>query len=268
MELRTTLPLHGDADELLGATTVRPTHAAVYSRASTVLLTSLEGEARYLGQELRATADAARDLSDPWPHGAWYLASHLPPGGLPESLLREMVAFSCLLTNHMARDVLRAALQGSGFLTHAVIRNARLNVSRPPSPPPAPTPPPARASVPAPQPAGVVPGELDAALHHPRQSLEGIKQQEQQQQQEQRRQQQQGQREEAPKHPTRGATRSDLCAGNNGAIFGDWPEMSPIQDYGDNGGNDYNNLNIDDDDDDDDDDDNLSSTDWQSIRWA
>ncbi|GKT82151.1 hypothetical protein Ct61P_00001 [Colletotrichum tofieldiae] len=185
MELRTTLPLHGDADELLGATTVRPTHAAVYSRASTVLLTSLEGEARYLGQELRATADAARDLSDPWPHGAWYLASHLPPGGLPESLLREMVAFSCLLTNHMGAQWL-PQLWCEGSVVQPVMCCA----------------PPCRA------------------------------------------------------------------AGNNGAIFGDWPEMSPIQDYGDNGGNDYNNLNIDDDDDDDDDDDNLSSTDWQSIRWA
>ncbi|KAK1957548.1 hypothetical protein LY78DRAFT_686128 [Colletotrichum sublineola] len=129
------------------AQSVNPVSA---SRASAILLTNLEGEARLLGRELRAAAviDPAdvkaatnlRKLANLWPNGAWCPPGFLPPGNLPGSILSEMRT----LSSHVARNrgsqwlpqlwnpapgphplgVLHAAMRGKVFLTREVIRNA------------------------------------------------------------------------------------------------------------------------------------------------
>ncbi|KAL0929227.1 uncharacterized protein CTRU02_215825 [Colletotrichum truncatum] len=156
------------------------------SRASAILLTNLEGEARLLDVELRAAAvtrpgdvraaAALRDLNDLWPHGQWCPPAFRPPGDLPASLLTEMLAFSRLVSGRMGRDwlprlwmgppaihpagVLHLAMQGNVYLTRHVIRAARFDFIQPalapvlapalaPVPPaPPPPPPPAPAPIP------------------------------------------------------------------------------------------------------------------------
>ncbi|KAF0315666.1 hypothetical protein GQ607_017103 [Colletotrichum asianum] len=157
--------------------TVVPAHDAQpadASRASALLLTNLQAEHRLLGSELRdagvmrpADALAARNLRgliELWPNGIWVPYNLIPPGTLPGSLLKEMLAFSRTVAARYGQawlphlwdtaprahpaGVLRQQMAGNAFLTRQVIRAARASFFDAPPPPPLPPAPPFAAPLP------------------------------------------------------------------------------------------------------------------------
>ncbi|KAI8258223.1 hypothetical protein K4K58_003461, partial [Colletotrichum sp. SAR11_239] len=174
--------------------TVVPAHDAQpadASRASALLLTNLQAEHRLLGSELReagvmrpADALAARNLRaliELWPNGIWVPYNLIPPGNLPGSLLKEMLAFSRTVAARYGQawlphlwdtaprahpaGVLRQQMAGNAFITRQVIRAARASFFDAPPPPPLP---------PAPAPAAPLPfaRELAGRLNQRRQALD------------------------------------------------------------------------------------------------
>ncbi|KAI8295328.1 hypothetical protein K4K59_004631 [Colletotrichum sp. SAR11_240] len=174
--------------------TVVPAHDAQpadASRASALLLTNLQAEHRLLWSELRdagvmrpADALAARNLRDLielWPNGIWMPYNLIPPGTLPGSLLKEMLAFSRTVAARYGQawlphlwdtaprahpaGVLRQQMAGNAFLTRQVIRAARASFFDAPPPPPLPPAPPFAAPLPFAQ-------ELAGRLNQRRQVLD------------------------------------------------------------------------------------------------
>ncbi|KAH0420141.1 hypothetical protein CcaCcLH18_14169 [Colletotrichum camelliae] len=174
--------------------TVVPAHderPADASRASAHLLTNLQAEHRLLGSELRSAgvmrpadelaARNLRELVELWPNGAWVPHNYIPPGNLPVSLLKEMLAFSRTVAARFGRNwlphlwdrapdahpagVLRGQMGNNTFITRQVIRAARHSFFDAPPPPPLPPAPLFAAPVPFAQ-------ELAGRLDHRRQVLD------------------------------------------------------------------------------------------------